>query len=53
MDMTLNIGRMYSYWEGSTYTALYFYGSSFAEMKRESNLLLQLIMLLKELLSEI
>ncbi len=28
------IGRMYSYWEGNTYTALYFYGSSFAEMKK-------------------
>lgn len=28
------IGRMYSYWEGRTYTALYFYGSSFAEMKK-------------------
>jgi len=28
------IGSMYSYWESSTYTALYFYGSSFAEMKR-------------------
>lgn len=27
------IGRMYSYWEGSTYTALYFYGTSFSEMK--------------------
>lgn len=29
------IGRMYSYWEGSTYTALYFYGTSFAEMKEK------------------
>lgn len=28
------IGRMYSYWEGNTDTALYFYGSSFAEMKK-------------------
>ena len=28
------IGSMYSYWEGNTYTALYFYGSSFAEMKK-------------------
>ena len=28
------IGSMYSYWEGKTYTALYFYGSSFAEMKK-------------------
>jgi len=27
------IGRMYSYWEGSTYTALYFYGLSFSKMK--------------------
>lgn len=27
------IGRMYSYWEGAVYTALYFYGTSFAEMK--------------------
>lgn len=27
------IGRMYSYWEGKTHTALYFYGTSFAEMK--------------------
>lgn len=26
-------GRMYSYWEGSTYTALYFYGKSFSEMR--------------------
>ncbi len=29
------IGRMYSYWEGATYTALYFYGSSFSEMKQK------------------
>ncbi|MDE7223395.1 MAG: hypothetical protein K2O34_06405 [Acetatifactor sp.] len=28
------IGSMYSYWEGKTYTALYFYGKSFAEMKK-------------------
>ena len=28
------IGSMYSYWEGSTYTALYFYGKSFLEMKK-------------------
>lgn len=28
------IGSMYSYWEGSTYTALYFYGRSFLEMKK-------------------
>lgn len=29
------IGRMYSYWEGNTYTALYFYGTSFAEVKEK------------------
>ena len=29
------IGRMYSYWEGNTHTALYFYGSSYAEMKKK------------------
>ena len=29
------IGRMYSYWEGATYTALYFYGNSFSEMKKK------------------
>lgn len=29
------IGHMYSYWEGTTYTALYFYGSSYEEMKRK------------------
>lgn len=28
------IGRMYSYWEGPAHTALYFYGSSFVEMKK-------------------
>lgn len=28
------VGRMYSYWESDTYTALYFYGSSFSEMKQ-------------------
>lgn len=28
------IGSMYSWWEGSNYTALYFYGTSFAEMKK-------------------
>lgn len=28
------IGHMYSYWEGTAYTALYFYGSSFEEMKK-------------------
>lgn len=29
------IGSMYSYWEGPIYTVLYFYGSSFAEMKKK------------------
>lgn len=29
------IGRMYSYWEGDTYTGLYFYGSSFSKMKQK------------------
>lgn len=29
------IGSLYSYWEGANYTALYFYGSSFAEMKQK------------------
>lgn len=29
------IGSMYSYWEGHTYTALYFYGTSFSEMKEK------------------
>lgn len=29
------IGRMYSYWEGNAYTALYFYGTSFTEMKEK------------------
>lgn len=29
------IGRVYSYWEGNTYTALYFYGTSFSEMKEK------------------
>lgn len=28
------IGKLYSYWESSLCTALYFYGSSFEEMKR-------------------
>ena len=28
------IGRMYSYWEGPKYTGLYFYGTSFLEMKK-------------------
>lgn len=27
------IGEMYSYWEGPKYTVLYFYGTSFLEMK--------------------
>lgn len=29
------IGHMYSYWEGAAYTALYFYGTSFEEMKKK------------------
>lgn len=29
------IGSMYSYWEGEAYTALYFYGTSFLEMKEK------------------
>lgn len=29
------IGRLYSYWEGNTYTALYFYGNSYTEMKQK------------------
>lgn len=29
------IGKMYSYWEGAGYTVLYFYGSSFADMKQK------------------
>lgn len=29
------IGRMYSYWQGEKYTALYFYGYSFDEMKEK------------------
>lgn len=28
------IGRLYSHWQGQTETALYFYGTSFAEMQR-------------------
>lgn len=28
------IGRLYSYWESNEWTALYFYGTSFAEMKK-------------------
>ena len=28
------IGSMYSYWEGPKYTGLYFYGTSFVEMKK-------------------
>lgn len=35
MEKTMDgIGRMYSYWEGPKYTALYFYGTSFLEMKK-------------------
>lgn len=30
-----NIGRFYSYWEGNEWTALYFYGTSFVEMKQK------------------
>lgn len=29
------IGKLYSYWEGDRYTALYFYGTSFIEMKQK------------------
>lgn len=29
------IGCLYSYWEGNAYTALYFYGSSYTEMKQK------------------
>lgn len=29
------IGRLFSYWEGSTHTALYFYGRSYSEMKQK------------------
>lgn len=29
------IGHLYSYWKGKAYTALYFYGSSYNEMKRK------------------
>ena len=29
-------GRLYSYWEGPSNTALYFYGTSFAEMKEKT-----------------
>lgn len=35
MESAMNgIGRMYSYWEGQKYTVLYFYGTSFLEMKK-------------------
>lgn len=30
-----NTGRMYSYWESNKYTALYFYGTSFCDMKKK------------------
>lgn len=30
-----SIGSFYSYWEGNEWTALYFYGISFAEMKQK------------------
>ncbi len=29
------IGSFYSYWEGNEWTALYFYGTSFVEMKQK------------------
>ena len=29
------IGKLYSYWKGRAYTALYFYGHSFFEMKQK------------------
>lgn len=29
------IGQLYSYWKGGAYTALYFYGSSYFEMKQK------------------
>lgn len=29
------IGHLYSYWKGGAYTALYFYGSSYCEMKQK------------------
>ncbi len=36
MELAMHgIGRLYSYWEGNTYTALYFYGNSYAEMKQK------------------
>lgn len=35
MESAMNgIGRMYSFWEGQKYTVLYFYGTSFVEMKK-------------------
>ena len=36
MESAMNgIGRFYSYWEGNEWTALYFYGVSFVEMKQK------------------
>ena len=36
MELAMDgIGRIYSWWEGPVYTALYFYGSSFEEMKEK------------------
>ncbi|WP_288980014.1 hypothetical protein, partial [uncultured Parvimonas sp.] len=36
MESAMNgIGRFYSYWEGNEWTALYFYGGSFVEMKQK------------------
>ncbi len=29
------IGRLYSWWEGAEYTGLYFYGTSFEDMKQK------------------
>jgi hypothetical protein len=29
------IGGLYSYWESDAYTALYFYGNSYSEMKQK------------------
>lgn len=37
MESAMNgIGRFYSYWEGNEWTALYFYGGSFVEMKSKN-----------------
>ena len=34
-ELLAQIGSMYSHWEGAEYTALYFYGTSFDEMKEK------------------